>query len=263
VTLATPNPNDIALADKLTFILARKIKLVAAPPAEVATLIERHYGPASRGMAAVDSMLQSFDADERPTWSHHPSASKTRSKRAFGPVRARVATLAESPRQAPYMTLPAGIDPTRPLGGSGVFTYVVEEGQRVLLRRPDGTMDIVVGPKRVWRGKNVFRPMQHFVAHPGDYLIVRYRDGRQEHLPGPADVWLDPRVHQEISREEALQIAAKEAVVVYSNKEGTSTVQRRVEFGPTLFTPRPGEWLHTFAWHSSEGGSRGTRKVPR
>ena len=27
--------------------------------------------------------------------------------------------------------------------------------------------------------------------------------------------------------------------------------------------PRPGEWLHTFAWHSSEGGSQGARKVPR
>ena len=59
-----------------------------------------------------------------------------------------------------------------------------------------------------------------------------------------------------------LQVAAKEAVVVYSSKEGTSTVQRRIEYGPTLFMPRPGEWLHTFAWHSSEGGSQGVRKVP-
>jgi hypothetical protein len=124
-------------------------------------------------------------------------------------------------------------------------------------------MEVIVGPKRVWRGKNVFRPMQHFVAHPGDYLIVRYRDGRQEHLSGPAEVWLDPRVHEEITREEALQVAAKEAVVVYSSKEGTSAVQRRIEYGPTLFMPRPGEWLHTFAWHSSEGGSQGARKVPR
>jgi hypothetical protein len=27
--------------------------------------------------------------------------------------------------------------------------------------------------------------------------------------------------------------------------------------------PRPGEWLHTFAWHSSDGGSQGARKQPR
>jgi hypothetical protein len=104
--------------------------------------------------------------------------------------------------------------------------------------------------------------MAHYVAHPGDYLIVRFRDGRQEHIPGPAEVWLDPRIHGEVSREEALQVAAKEAVVVYSSKEGTGTVQRRIEYGPTLFTPRPGEWLHTFSWHSSEGGSHGIKKVP-
>ena len=105
--------------------------------------------------------------------------------------------------------------------------------------------------------------MIHHVAHPGDYLIVRYRDGRQEHLAGPAEVWFDPRIHQEITCEEMLQIAAKEAVVVYSQKEGTSAVQRRIEYGPTLFMPRPGEWLHTFVWHASEGGSHGVRKVPK
>jgi hypothetical protein len=60
-----------------------------------------------------------------------------------------------------------------------------------------------------------------------------------------------------------LQVAAKEAVVVYCQKEGTSSVQRRIEYGPTLFLPRPGEWLHTFVWHASEGGSQGVRKVPK
>ena len=60
-----------------------------------------------------------------------------------------------------------------------------------------------------------------------------------------------------------LQVAAKEAVVVYSQKDGTSNVQRRIEYGPTLFMPRPGEWLHTFVWHASEGGSQGVRKIPK
>ena len=144
-----------------------------------------------------------------------------------------------------------------------MWFYTVEEGQRVLMRRPNGTMDVVVGPQRVWQGRNTFPPMMHYVAHPGDYLIVRFRDGRQEHLPGPAEVWFDPRVHQEVTREEALQVAAKEAVVVYSSKEGTSAVQRRIEYGPTLFMPRPGEWLHTFSWHASEGGSQGRAQGPQ
>ena len=115
-----------------------------------------------------------------------------------------------------------------------MWFYVVEEGQRVLMRNPDGTMEVIVGPRRVWRGSGTFQPMPHHVAHPGDYLIVRYRDGRQEHLPGPAEVWFDPRIHQEVTCEEMLQVAAKEAVVVYSSKEGTSAVQRRIEYGPTL-----------------------------
>ncbi|CAN5899319.1 hypothetical protein BH23PLA1_BH23PLA1_08610 [soil metagenome] len=132
----------------------------------------------------------------------------------------------------------------------------------MLVRRPDGTMEIVAGPRKVWKGRNIFKKMAHHVAHPGEFLIVRYRDGRQEHLPGPAEVWFDPRSHLSITREDGLQIAAKEAVVVYSSKEGTSAVQRRIEYGPTLFIPRPGEWLHTFSWHASKGGHEGVVKIP-
>src|SRR4051812_5645890 len=50
VTLAAVNPDDIALADKLTFLMARKVKLVAATRDEIAALIERCYGPAREEM---------------------------------------------------------------------------------------------------------------------------------------------------------------------------------------------------------------------
>lgn len=156
-----------------------------------------------------------------------------------------------------------GIDPTTSIRkGTGMFRYTVEEGQRVLMRRPNGTMEVIVGPQRVWIGANTFLPMKHFVAHPGDYLMVRFRDGLQQHLPGPSELWFDPRVHQEVRTHEGLQLAAKEAVVVYSAKEGTSAVQRRIVYGPALFIPQPGEWLHTFSWHASRGGSAGVVKVP-
>src|SRR5262249_36809808 len=127
-------------------------------------------------------------------------------------------------------------------GESGMFFYIVEEGQRVLMRRPDGTMEILVGPQRVWRFRKQFTPMQHYVAHPGEFLIVRFRDGRQEHLTGPTDVWFDPRVHQAITVQEGLQLAAKEAVVVYSKPPGAEEVQRRIAYGPALYVPQPGEW---------------------
>jgi hypothetical protein len=80
-------------------------------------------------------------------------------------------------------------------------------------------------------------------------------------------LWSDPRVHESIAKHECLQLASKEAVVVYRQEEGTaagtsSTTTRRIVYGPTLFSPQPGEWLHTFSWHASKGGSRGVEKVP-
>jgi hypothetical protein len=278
ITLLAADPDDIEVIDKLTFVLNRRIRFEPASSDEIDRLIEAYY-PGSGDGESVDSMLQEFtdtavshsmaplpalgedddfDFDAKPWAGHRPSASAWAARlrgqpRALAAMRSRL-------RPGPMAT---GIDATQPLGGpTGMFRFTVEEGLRVLMRRPDGTMDVVVGPMQVWRGRNVFRPMAHHVAHPGDYLIIRYRDGRQEHLPGPSEVWFDPRVHQAIEREEALQLAAKEAVVVYSQKEGTGVVQRRVEYGPALFIPRPGEWLHTFSWHASKGGSKGVVKVP-
>ncbi len=151
-----------------------------------------------------------------------------------------------------------------------MFFYTVEEGQQVLVGRPDGTLEVVAGPRRVWRWRKTFRPMAHHVAHPDQFLVVRYRDGRQENIPGPAHLWFDPRIHLEIKTQEALQIAAKEAVVVYTRagssgitaEPGSTAVSRRIVHGPALFVPQPGEWLHTFSWHASKGGSRGVQKVP-
>lgn len=267
LTVATADPHNIALADRLSSLTARRVRLVQASREEIDAFIDRHYGRPGSGAETVDSPMweldtaaPSFDRGRTDSVSAPPALSRARGAAAqAGPWVQGVALRAAAPRSDQT----AGLDPTQPVGGPGVFTYVVEEGQCVLMRRPNGTMDVIAGPRRVWRGRNTFQPMPHFVAHPGDYLIVRYRDGRQEHLPGPSEVWFDSRVHQGVTCEEALQVAAKEAVVVYSSKEGTSAVQRRIEYGPTLFMPRPGEWLHTFAWHSSDGGSQGARKQPR
>jgi hypothetical protein len=102
--------------------------------------------------------------------------------------------------------------------------------------------------------------MRHYVATPGKFLIVRYRNGQQRHLPGPVEIWFDPREHLEIVTQDALQLAAKEAVVVYNKPDDHDAIARRIVFGPTLFIPAPGEWLHTFSWHGSKGGSLGVQK---
>jgi hypothetical protein len=180
----------------------------------------------------------------------------------FEPLSRARRTLAVAPhREGEIAPAPqSSVDPTRTLGGQGMFHYTIEEGQHVLVVRADGTMEELVGPKRVWRGGRRFRPMVHHVAYPGEFLIVRFRDGKQEHLAGPAHVWFDPRIHLSITKEEALQIAAKEAVVVYSRGEDEE-VKRRVVSGPAVFVTAPGEWLHTFSWHGAKGGSQGNRKV--
>lgn len=84
-----------------------------------------------------------------------------------------------------------------------MLTYVVQEGQRVLIHRPNGKIGIVAGPKHLWQGRNTSKPIWHYVAYPGEDLIVRYREGRQNHLPGPAELWFDPRVHQDVAPEVA------------------------------------------------------------
>lgn len=151
-----------------------------------------------------------------------------------------------------------GRDPVQLRGWRSMFYYTVAEGERVLALDDEGRGEILVGPKRVWAGGRRFTRLEHYVAHPGEFLVVRYRDGKQEHLEGPSELWKDPRVHQDVSREEALQIATKEAVVVYAREEEKGSVTRRVEYGPATFVPEPGEWLHTFSWHGSKGG----QKVP-
>jgi Type II secretion system (T2SS), protein E, N-terminal domain len=262
--LAAVNHHDVGLADKISFMIARPVRLVAASREEIQTLFREFYGEES-GPYAVESLQQSFiDPSHRGFSKDLAPSGVSLAFRSPEQLPSELLTRRLSSSRGSSSEGPrSGLDSTSPMGDSGVWFYIVEEGQSVLVRNPDGTMEVIVGPRRVWRGRRTFQRMIHHVAHPGDYLIVRYRDGRQEHLAGPAEVWLDPRHHQEITCEEMLQVAAKEAVVVYSQKDGTSSVQRRIEYGPTLFMPRPGEWLHTFVWHASEGGSEGVRKIPK
>jgi hypothetical protein len=146
---------------------------------------------------------------------------------------------------------------------STMFFYTIEENQRALVVRSNGAIEVVEGPRKIWRWGKTVRPMGHHIAHPGEFLMVRFRDGRQEHVRGPAHVWLDPRQHLGIDKEEIFQISDREAVVVYSKDPQTGRVGRRIVHGPADFMPEPGEWLHTFSWHGSQPAPDGTyRKVP-
>jgi hypothetical protein len=281
LTCAVADPNNVLLRDKLTFILNKKIKLTRFPQAQIVEAINRHFGGTET--ESVDSMLVEFadtaiDYDERAAARRREVAERlhTRSRGIPPPPVSALALRspavrmrrdshapADAGKAAPSGTLQPGEDNTPNYGTETMWYYTVEEGQRVLMIRRDGRMEVIAGPQRVWIGSKRFEKMRHFIAHPGEFLIVRFRDGRQEHLPGPADIWFDPRIHETITREDALQLAAKEAVIVYSRPPGAEAISRRIVNGPMLFVPAPGEWLHTFAWHGSDGGSQGQKKVAK
>ena len=257
LTIAAAQPDDLVLEDKIRFMTARNVRFVPASLQAIQAAIEQHYG--SNPEDSVDSMICEFtDTDiDVSDLNDGPAFASRAPKRMRGITEFKKGFAARSDG------FPGtGLDTTAQLGGHTMFSYIVEEGQRVLMRRPNGTMEILVGPVKVSRFRKIFRPMQHYVAHPGEFLIVRFRDGWQEHIPGPTEMWFDPRVHQEITREDALQIAAREAVVVYSRPDAASEeISRRIVYGPALFVPEPGEWLHTFSWHGSKGGSQGVEKA--
>jgi hypothetical protein len=271
IVLAADDPEDLALADKLRFVLSRDVRLVEAPRSAIISAINRHYR-AAEGETA-NSLLEEFTdtaidfcesmEEDEPSEADRPAeVASVAAMRLAQPLFPRVRASAAQHRAV------RGAHAIQS-GDAGMFFYTVDEGKRVLMKRRNGTMEVLVGPRRVWSGWQSFEPMHHYVAHPAQFLAVRFRDGGQEHIAGPAELWFDPRIHEDIDVREALQIAAQEAVVVYTRTPAGSgdhdkraAASRRIVYGPALFVPQPGEWLHTFSWHASRGGSRGVEKVP-
>lgn len=255
IIFAANNAHDIELSDKLRFMLNADIKLLPAPRYELVAAIRRHYGETE--VESVDSMLFEESVEDLDDAGAYHSAEGYAQSAMSKPTRARRDPLFQFKQalKAPPQRVPRG--------GAGMFFYTVEEGQRVLVTELSGKMSILTGPARVWMGWKQFERMVHHVAHPGEFLIIKHRDGHEEHVLGPAEHWFDPRIHESITRQEALQISAKEAVVVYRQDHSSDRqTTRRIIYGPSLFMPEPGEWLHTFSWHASQGGSHGVKKVP-
>jgi hypothetical protein len=295
IHIATADASNILLRDKLSFILNKDIRLIEVPRADILRAIRRLYGKVET--ESVDSMLMSYDGtrtyrdeyegiDELAPPAASPAPAKPKARGLLGAITHPGRTLGRTMTEfkkgmkgdeddsgfelSLSGAMPDAFGPPLPgeertpnFGRDGMFRYTVEEGQRVLVIHKSGQVEVVVGPARVWKWDKRFERMRHFVAHPGDFLVVKFRDGRQEHIAGPTDIWFDPRVHEGIVRQEALQLAAKEAVVVYSRAVENQPISRRLVYGPTLFVPAPGEWLHTFSWHGSDGGSQGVRKVAK
>ena len=227
---------DINLQDKLRFILNRNIVFHVWPRYDILRLINQFYGIVEG--ESCDSILQEFtdtSIDFTETVDDSDSCysalqNETDYDSDFELSESDWPQSIDKIESASTGRITNCIDKRDTNSGEGMFFYTIEEGNKALAYRLGGRIDVIEGPKRCWKRMTRFHEMRRQVAHPGEFLIIR-------------------------------SLAAKESVVVYG-KAPTGETQRRICFGPGLFVPQPGEWLHEFSWHASHGGSRGVEKVP-
>jgi hypothetical protein len=130
--------------DQLTFLLNRKVAMIAASRPALLAAIRRHYAP-PRSDSDADVDMLSECGDEEEAASSEVAVAKPRSKagalaRYLGKsgieFKKGMHGLEETSKQ---VAAAPGKDTTQALGESGMFFHVVEEGQRVLVRHKDGT----------------------------------------------------------------------------------------------------------------------------
>ncbi len=138
-----------------------------------------------------------------------------------------------------------------------ITPFTISEGEAVALWSPNGTREIVHGPKVLFAPFKRVEPIHRHVAREGQYLKVLFRDGKTEHIAGPCEFWPDPLLHGQVEIMPAIELDAHQAVVVY--RDGSDQVTHRVLRGPEIFVPKPDERLHRFRWHGDDGNGR---KVP-
>ena len=100
----------------------------------------------------------------------------------------------------------------------------VKEGECAAVWDAGGRRHVIAGPRRVRLFFSHVRFLDRHVADTNQYLRVQYRDGRKEHRRGPYALFFDPCVHQSVAVDDAYQLSANEAVVVYREKGAAATV---------------------------------------
>lgn len=138
----------------------------------------------------------------------------------------------------------------------------LDVGEKALVYNHEGHARIEQGPKRLFLWRETYHELQKVAATQTEYLQINYKDGRQEHKKGPCIEFVNPVVHASIHNRKMESLDANEALVVYSPSDKGIQASRRIEFGPTLFVPKPNEWLHEFVWHGTDPNNK-TRFIPK
>jgi hypothetical protein len=137
----------------------------------------------------------------------------------------------------------------------------VRDGERALLIDKRGQSMVVDGPQRVSVFRKSFQRLQRVSADQYQYIQFQKADGEVEHMQGPCSMFINPLVVESAVVKQAHSLSANEVLVVYKRDRGDRIVQRRIQYGPTIFTPSADEWLHEFVWHGTDRNNK-TKKIP-
>jgi hypothetical protein len=137
-----------------------------------------------------------------------------------------------------------------------IIPKTINDGEAIIRWNPNGTRDLITGPKTVFAPFSKIETLQSHRAGEDEYLVINFRDGHTEHLNGPCQIWFDPLLHANITMKKARHLDSHEAIVIYTEQKGTVT--HRVLRGPTVYTPTPCETLHEFRWHGDNGHGQKT-----
>lgn len=140
-----------------------------------------------------------------------------------------------------------------------VFLRKIKSGRRSIVWRANGAAQFIDGPRLVvvWPCCNRIQPLILYQANDMQYLEIRYTDGRTEIHPGPASIFDDPLKIYSISTKQLIKLDANEILILYAQKETEEkqnlSSMRQIIKGPTLYAPKPNEWIHEFTWHGQDG----------
>jgi hypothetical protein len=147
LTVATVDPDDIALADKLTFVLARNIRLVPASPAEISEFIGHYYGESGGESESVDSMLQEFnDSESEPDTIDTDDASEVFAVASRAPVASHGASRRGglAPARSLRHPAPAGLRPVPAIRGLDTIRPLVLQRQVERQKSPQDPAEMAV-----------------------------------------------------------------------------------------------------------------------
>lgn len=148
-----------------------------------------------------------------------------------------------------------------------VLLRKIKSGRRAIVWKYNGHAEFIDGPRLVvvCPCVNRLEPLRLHNANDMQYLEIQYTDGTTEIRPGPSAMFDDPLKISAILTKELIKLDANELIILYTQMENVEkhdlASTRQIIRGPTLYAPKPNEWIHDFTWHGEDGAHK-THIIP-